>query len=152
MSWDIKVGSQRNICIPIYAETIFTIVNKVEANQVFSHRDKHGDILLLFRCWIVSYSAKPWTAALQASLSLTISQSLPKFMSTALDMGHINHVWCHPAISSSDILFSFCPQSLPASGTFPVTVVYTWSEIFNLKREEILCSNMDELCKYYVKC
>ena len=26
--------------------------------------------------------------------------------------------WCHPAISSSDALFSFCPQSFPASGTF----------------------------------
>ena len=23
------------------------------------------------------------------------------------------HWWCHPAISSSDILFSFCPQSFP---------------------------------------
>ena len=26
--------------------------------------------------------------------------------------------WCHPATSSSDVLFSFCPQSFPASGTF----------------------------------
>ena len=31
------------------------------------------------------------------------------------------HWWCHPAISSSDTLFSFCPQSFPASGTFPVS-------------------------------
>ena len=30
------------------------------------------------------------------------------------------HHWCHPAISSSDALFSFCPQSFPVSGTFPV--------------------------------
>ena len=29
--------------------------------------------------------------------------------------------WCHPAISSPDALFSFCPQSFPASGTFPVS-------------------------------
>ena len=28
--------------------------------------------------------------------------------------------WCHPAISSSDTLFSFCPQSFSASGTFPM--------------------------------
>ena len=28
------------------------------------------------------------------------------------------HQWCHPAISSSEALFSFCPQSFPASGTF----------------------------------
>ena len=28
--------------------------------------------------------------------------------------------WCHPAILSSVVLFSSCPQSLPASGSFPV--------------------------------
>ena len=31
------------------------------------------------------------------------------------------HWWCHPAISSSDALFSYCPQFFPASGTFPVS-------------------------------
>ena len=29
--------------------------------------------------------------------------------------------WCHPTISSSITLFSFCPQSFPASGTFPMS-------------------------------
>ena len=29
--------------------------------------------------------------------------------------------WCHPAISSSVVLFSSCPQSLPASGSFPMS-------------------------------
>ena len=29
--------------------------------------------------------------------------------------------WCHPAISSSVIPFSSCPQSFPASGSFPVS-------------------------------
>ena len=29
--------------------------------------------------------------------------------------------WCHPAISSSVIPFSSCPQFLPASESFPVT-------------------------------
>ena len=31
------------------------------------------------------------------------------------------HQWRHPAISSSDTLFSFYPQSFPASGTFPLS-------------------------------
>ena len=31
------------------------------------------------------------------------------------------HQWCHSAISFSDALFSFCPQSFPASGSFPVS-------------------------------
>ena len=34
--------------------------------------------------------------------------------------------WCHPAISSSVILFSSCPQSLPASGSFPMSQLFTW--------------------------
>ena len=34
--------------------------------------------------------------------------------------------WCHPAISSSVIPFSSCPQSLPASECFPMTQLFTW--------------------------
>ena len=34
--------------------------------------------------------------------------------------------WCHPAISSSVVLFSSCPQSLPASGSFPMSQLFTW--------------------------
>ena len=33
--------------------------------------------------------------------------------------------WCHPAISSSVVPFSSCPQSLPASGTFPMSQHFT---------------------------
>ena len=32
--------------------------------------------------------------------------------------------WCHQAISSSDALFSFCPQSFPASETFPMSHLF----------------------------
>ena len=34
--------------------------------------------------------------------------------------------WCHPAISSSVIPFSSCPQSLPASETFPMSQLFAW--------------------------
>ena len=33
--------------------------------------------------------------------------------------------WCHPAISSSVIPFSSCPQSLPASGSYPMSQLFT---------------------------
>ena len=36
--------------------------------------------------------------------------------------------WCHPAISSSLIPFSFCPQSLPASGSFPMSQLFAWGD------------------------
>ena len=35
------------------------------------------------------------------------------------------HWWCCPTISSSDALFSFCPQSFPASETFPMSHLFT---------------------------
>ena len=34
--------------------------------------------------------------------------------------------WCHPAISSSVVPFSSCPQSLPASGSYPMSQLFTW--------------------------
>ena len=71
--------------------------------------------MLLFSHPVMSDSLQPHGLQhLQVSLSLIISQSLPKFMS-------IVYWWWHPAISSSDALFSFYPQSFPASGTFPMS-------------------------------
>ena len=57
--------------------------------------------------------ATPWVAACQASLSITNSQSLPNPCPL--------NWWCHPAVSSSVIPFSSCPQSFPASGSFPMS-------------------------------
>ena len=34
--------------------------------------------------------------------------------------------WCHPAISSSVVPFSSCPQFLPASESFPMSQPFTW--------------------------
>ena len=34
--------------------------------------------------------------------------------------------WCHPAISSSFVPFSSCPQSLPASESFPMSQLFSW--------------------------
>ena len=34
--------------------------------------------------------------------------------------------WCHPAISSSAVPSSSCPQSLPASESFPMSQLFAW--------------------------
>ena len=57
----------------------------------------------------VQLSTTPWTAAHQVSLSLTVSRSLPR---------------CHPTISSSVALFSFCLQSFPASESFLMSQLF----------------------------
>ena len=62
--------------------------------------------------------ATPWIAARQASLSITNSRSSLKLCPSSQ--------WCHPAISSSVVPFSSCPQSLPASESFPMSQLFTW--------------------------
>ena len=39
---------------------------------------------------------------------------------------HPSNWWCHPAISSSVIPFSSCPQSLPASECFLMSQLFAW--------------------------
>ena len=39
---------------------------------------------------------------------------------------HPSRQWCHPAISSSVIPFSSCPQSLPESESFPISQLFAW--------------------------
>ena len=61
-----------------------------------------------------------WIAARQASLSITNSRS------SNYSNSHPSSRWCHPAISSSVVPFSSCPQSLPASESFPVSQLFAW--------------------------
>ena len=61
--------------------------------------------------------ATPRTAARQAFVSFTVSRSLLELISIESVM--------HPTISSSVIPFSSCPQSFPASGSFPMSRLFT---------------------------
>ena len=54
-----------------------------------------------------------WTAALQASLSITNS----RVYSNSCPLSR----WCHPTISSSVVPFSSCLQSFPASESFQMS-------------------------------
>ena len=69
----------------------------------------------LSRVWLF---VTPWIAARQASLSITSSRSSLKLSPSSR--------WCHPAISSSVVPFSSSPQSLRASGSFPMTQLFAW--------------------------
>ena len=60
----------------------------------------------------------PWTTACQTSLSITNSRSLLKLMSIRLVMPSSHLILCGP--------FSSCPQSLPASGSFPMSQLFAW--------------------------
>ena len=63
-----------------------------------SRQMKRCKLWLFFSCWVVSDSVTPWTAARQASLSFTISQSLPKFMFTESVMPSHHLILCCPLL------------------------------------------------------
>ena len=67
--------------------------------------------------WIWLF-ATPWIAARQASLSITNSQSLLKLMPIESVMPSSHHILCRPLPS--------CPQSLQASGSFPMSQLFAW--------------------------
>ena len=50
-----------------------------------------------------------------------VHHQLPEFTQT-----RPSNQWCHPAISSSVISSSSCPQSLPASESFPMSQLFAW--------------------------
>ena len=54
--------------------------------------------------------------------------------------------WCHPAISSSIIPFSSCPQSLPASESFPISQLFVWGgqSIWILASASVLPMNIQD--------
>ena len=72
---------------------------------------------LLFSHYVMSNSVAPWNSACQASL-LSLS---PWVCSNSCPLSR----WNHPTISSSVIPFSSCPQSFPASGSFPMSWLFT---------------------------
>ena len=85
-------------------------------------------------------------AAAAAHTNKSVSQFSPSVMSDSLQPHESQHArppcpsptpgvhpnscpssrWCHPAISSSVVPFSSCPQSLPASESFPMSQLFTW--------------------------
>ena len=63
----------------------------------------------------------PWTAACRAPQSFTIAQiHIPHYYSNSCPLSW----WCYPTISSSVTCFSSCPQSFPASGSFPMSRLF----------------------------
>ena len=62
--------------------------------------------------------ATPWIIAHQASLSITSSRVHSNSCPSSR--------WWHPAISSSVVPFSSSPQSLPTSGSFPMSQLFAW--------------------------
>ena len=72
-----------------------------------------------FSCLVVSNSL--WPHESQHTRPPCLSPT-PRVYSNSCPLSR----WCHPAISSSVVPFSSCPQSLSASESFPMSQLLTW--------------------------
>jgi len=82
--------------------------------------------------WLLTFSSVQFSSVAQSCLTLCdpmnhstpglpVHHQLPESTQT-----HVHCRWCHLTISSSVIPFSSCPQSLPASVSFPMSQLFTW--------------------------
>ena len=99
----LNVTLRRNL-LQYSGYTNMTVVNRLcsVAVQLLSH---------------VELFVTPWTATHQTSLSFTISLSLLKLMSTEPTMPSSHLILCRPLL--------LLPLAFPASGSFPVSWLFT---------------------------
>ena len=107
-TWDIRLFI--SWVLPVYLHHLYQL----------SHHTTYFSILnFQFNSSVVSNSLQPHES----------QQARPPCPSPSLGV-HSNSRpsswWCHPAISSSVVPCSSCTQSLPASGSFPMSQLFSW--------------------------
>ena len=85
--------------------------------MLFQPQEPRTESILLFSCSVVANSL--WPHGLQHTRPPCPSPT-PIVYSNSCPLSQ----WCHPTISSSVVPFSSCPQSLPASGSFPMSQLF----------------------------
>ena len=93
-------------------------------------KSTHSSLYHFLHCLIPSFSSVQFSRSV-VSNSLRPHESqhsrppcpspTPRIYSNSCPLSR----WCHPAISSSVIPFSSCPQSLPESGSFPMSQLFS---------------------------
>ena len=117
------LGNEQNemnilLFLKLHPNTAFwALLLTMRATQ-FLRRDscpQFSSVQSLSHVWLF---ATPWIAARQPSCP----SPTPGVHSTSCPLSR----WCHPAISSSVVPFSSCPQSIPASESFPMSQLFAW--------------------------
>ena len=91
------------------------LIFKLDCLGVFCHSVQFSSVQSLSRVWLF---ATPWITAARPPC--------PSPSPGVHSDSRTSSWWCHPAISSSVVPFSSCPQSLPASESFPMSWLFTW--------------------------
>ena len=96
---------------------------KIRSQISLRDRDYNGSDMTIssvqFSCSVMSNSLRPRESQ---HTRLPCPSQTPRVYSNTCPLSR----WYHPAISSSVVPFSSYPQSLPASGSFPMSQLFAW--------------------------
>ena len=110
-------------------------------SETFQRLVSTGNLEFSLLHWLIYFISVQFSSVAQLScvcFSSVVSDSLqphesqharPPFPSPTPGVhsdSHPSSQWCHPAISSSVIPLSSCPQSHPASASFPMSQLFAW--------------------------
>ena len=107
MKDSFKMVEEKDVCSSPPATSCWTTINRRMLSSV------------QFSCSVVSDSLRPHESQLARP---PCPSPTPGVHSNSCPSSQ----WCHPAISSSVAPFSSCPQSLPASESFPMSQLFAW--------------------------
>ena len=129
--WKVKVKSLSRVRL---LATPWTIVHQASESMGFSRQEYWIGVPLASPIWIISsvqFSSVQFSHSVMSnSLRPHESQHARPLCPSPTPGVHSDSrplsQWCHPAISSPVVPFSSCPQSLPASESFPMSQLFIW--------------------------
>ena len=126
---------QKRVYIPL--PTLSPSIAPSSSNNLFSLNFSYPERKGVGKEELGNSLVVPWFSSVQSSLSVMSDSLQPHEFQHArppcplptpgvYPNSSASSWWCHPAISSSIVPFSSCPQSLPASKSLPMSQLFTW--------------------------
>ena len=135
--WVLKCGTKSHMLkntyyvVPFILECIFTIKKQISGCLELGSRERitWKEVFLYINFGVVTWVYR-FVTVVQSCLTLQPHGLQPaRLPCPSPSPGACSHScplswWCHPTISSSVSPFSSCPQSFPASGSFPMSWLF----------------------------
>ena len=119
--WTYMTSSRKSKYIPSTPSPM-----SITHSQTKSNINQHGNLKKYYSLSSVQFSRSVVSDALRPHESQHARPPCPSPTPGVHSDSRPSSLWCHPAISSSVVPFSSCPQSLPTAESFPMSQLFAW--------------------------